>query len=74
MKQAVAEIKVAHINLNVKRKNWNKMTTKCWKAYENNGILKSGTGELNKEQEIVEERFEEEACASVEQKHILKER
>ena len=50
------------------------MTTKCEKAYENNGILKSGTGELNKEQEIVEERFEEVACASVEQKHILKER
>ena len=37
-------------------------------------FLKSDTGEVNKEQEIVEERIEEEVCASVDKEHILEER
>ena len=34
-------------------------------------FLKSDTGEVNKEHEIVEEGIEEEFCASVEKEHIF---
>ena len=37
-------------------------------------FLKSNTGEVNKEQEFVEERIAEEVCASVGKEHILEER
>ena len=37
-------------------------------------FLKSDNGEVNKEQELVEERIEKEVCASVEKDYILKER
>ena len=37
-------------------------------------FLKSDTGEVNKEQELVEERIEEEVCATVEKEPILEER
>ena len=37
-------------------------------------FLKSETGEVNKKQELVEERIEEEVCTSVEKGHILEER
>ena len=37
-------------------------------------FLKFDTGEVNKEQELVEERIEEDVCASVEKDHILEER
>ena len=37
-------------------------------------LLKSDTGEVNKEQEVMEDRTEEEVCASVEKDHILEKR
>ena len=37
-------------------------------------FLKSDTGKVNKEQELVEEKIEEEVCASVEKEHIFEER
>ena len=37
-------------------------------------FLKSDTGKVNKEQEPLEERMEEEVCTGVEEEHILEER
>ena len=44
------------------------------KKHTKTTFLKSDTGEVNKEQELVEERIEEDVCASVEKDHILEER
>ena len=37
-------------------------------------FLKSKTGKINKDQETVEERIQEEVCTSVEKEHVLEER
>ena len=37
-------------------------------------FLKSNTGKVNKEQEPLEERMEEEVCTGVEEEHIVEER